>query len=150
VKRAIVVLVCFFVAAQLYRPARTNPPNNPSERLEAKLNVPQDIDELLDRACNDCHSNETRWPWYSHVAPTMWLLGRDVREGRAHWNRSRWDFTSEEGADVLDEMCEEVKEGAMPLPVYLWLHREARLSDADIRRLCEWTSQAANQLLAGP
>ena len=82
---------------------------------------------LAARACFDCHSNQSRWPWYSHVAPMSWLVQRDVDEGREHLNFSAWDRPQKNA----HEAAEEVEEGAMPLPKYLRLHPEARLSDAE-------------------
>lgn len=83
--------------------------------------------ELARRACFDCHSHETVWPWYSHVAPISWLVQQDVDEGREHLNFSAWDRPQKNA----HEAAEEVEEGAMPLPKYLRLHPEARLSDAE-------------------
>lgn len=83
--------------------------------------------ELAVRACFDCHSNETRWPWYSHVAPTSWLLQRHVEEGRAILNYSEWNRVFEEAP----ESAQTVIEGEMPLKGYLFLHPSARLSPGD-------------------
>ncbi|MCX8062213.1 MAG: heme-binding domain-containing protein [Anaerolineales bacterium] len=76
------------------------------------------------RACADCHSNETVWPWYSHIAPISWLIQRDVDRGRAALNVSEWGVQRNEGEDA----AELVQSGEMPLPIYLPLHPEARLS----------------------
>ena len=89
--------------------------------------------ELAVRACFDCHSNETRWPWYSHVAPVSWLMQRDVDRGRGELNFSEWDRRQEEA----DDAAEEVTEGRMPPRAYRISHPEARLSSAekeDLRR----------------
>ena len=75
----------------------------------------------------DCHSHETRWPWYAHLAPASWLLQRDVEEGREHFNVSTWD----RGPGDADEAYEEYAEGEMPLWFYTPLHPEARLGDED-------------------
>ncbi len=83
--------------------------------------------ELAVRACFDCHSNETVWPWYSNVAPVSWLVQRDVDEGRAKLNFSEWTRPAEEA----DEAAETVREGEMPPPIFLVTHQEARLSDAE-------------------
>ena len=86
--------------------------------------------ELARRACFDCHSNETRWPWYSNVAPLSWLIQRDVDEGRHELNWSEWGSDSEG-----DESAETVIEGSMPPGTYAILHPEARLSDQEIDAL---------------
>jgi mono/diheme cytochrome c family protein len=82
---------------------------------------------LVERACFDCHSNETVWPWYSLIAPGSWLMQRDVDEGRSELNFTEWG----RGEQEVDEIVEVVQEGEMPPWFYLPLHPEARLSDAE-------------------
>ncbi len=92
---------------------------------------------LAERACFDCHSNETVWPWYSNVAPISWLVYHDTVEGREHLNFSDWDATLAhwEGhgaaAEMPEEMAETIHEGEMPLPNYLIMHPEAKLTDTE-------------------
>lgn len=88
---------------------------------------------LAVRACFDCHSNETKWPWYSHVAPVSWLAVHDVDEGRATLNFSEWDKPQKEA----DEAAEALLEGEMPMAIYLPLHPEARLTDAEKKTLAD-------------
>ncbi len=84
--------------------------------------------ETFFRACADCHSNETRWPWYSYVAPVSWLVQDDVTEGRIHLNVSMWgDQRRNHGRDAV----EQVEQGEMPLWFYLPMHPEAKLSEED-------------------
>jgi hypothetical protein len=80
--------------------------------------------------CGDCHSNQTRWPWYSHVAPASWLIQRDVEKARAEFNVSEWGRPNQEG----DEAAEELREGEMPLWFYVILHPDAKLDDAEKTR----------------
>lgn len=82
---------------------------------------------LAERACFDCHSHQTRWPWYSHVAPVSWVVQRHVDEGREHLNFSTWGTPSRHAK----EAAEEVEEGEMPLRGYVALHPAAQLSPAD-------------------
>ena len=126
--RALLALVVLAVLLQLhpYGRAHANPPvtgepdwDNPRTR------------GLVMRTCGDCHSNETRWPWYSHVAPVSWLVQHDVEEAREHLNFSEFDRPQRDA----DEAVEEIEEGEMPLGKYLWLHPEARLDDQERRNL---------------
>lgn len=87
--------------------------------------------ELAVRACYDCHSNETVWPWYSQIAPMSWLVQRDVDEGREELNFSEWQREQDEA----DEAAETVRDGSMPPRQYLLAHSEARLSDAQLDAL---------------
>lgn len=147
-KVALVAGLCFFVGLQFVGPSRTNPVSPPARALTAQLAVPADVDALLTRACRNCHSNETRWPFYSYIAPISWLVIRDVNEGRDHMNFSDWSYTPEEGVDVLDKICREAKRGKMPLRTYTLIHWSAKLSPTDVSRLCTWSDEAAGILMS--
>jgi mono/diheme cytochrome c family protein len=92
----------------------------------------QQTRDLAVRACFDCHSNETTWPWYSNIAPLSWLIQRDVDEGREHLNFSEWNRRQRSG-----ESAETVREGEMPPPYYTVTHPNARLSDAEMQALAQ-------------
>jgi hypothetical protein len=108
--------------------------SNPPVRAEPTWDSPR-TRELAERACFACHGNNTKWPWYSNIAPVSWYVRRDVEEGRSKLNFSEWDRTYEEAG----EAAETVQEGEMPPRAYTWLHKEAKLSpeekDALIRGL---------------
>jgi hypothetical protein len=143
----VVVVSGLFVVMQFIRPERSNPPVDPARTLEARLAVPADVAGILERSCQDCHTHKTRWPWYSRFAPGSWLLARDVNEARDELNLSEWDSYDEEtAAEQLEAMCEETKEGEMPLRPYTWLHPGARLSSADVEQLCAWTERARREI----
>lgn len=135
------------VIIQLIRPERTNPATDESQMIQAHLQVPADVNAILDRSCNDCHSHQTRWPWYSQIAPVSWLVIHDVNEGRKHLNFSMWGSYDERRADhKLEEVEEEISKGGMPLPIYLPMHPEAKLSDDDKRVLTDWVKSERNRL----
>jgi hypothetical protein len=128
----------FLAVAQLVPVARTNPPGG-----VADATAPEHVRGILRRACYDCHSNETSWPWYSHVAPVSWLVAHDVGEGREVLNYSRWqDYGARERAELLEETWEEVAEREMPPAVYVLLHPEARLDEADRSALRAWVRES--------
>jgi hypothetical protein len=119
-----------FVLIQLVPFGRDH--ENPPVRQEPAWASPE-TRALAKRACFDCHSNETVWPWYAWVAPASWLVTNDVRGGRHHLNFSEWDRPQKDA----DEAVEAVREGFMPLPIYLPLHPEADLSDAEKKQLAD-------------
>ena len=121
-------LVGFFVLIQLvpYGRDHTNPPGNVEPAWDSTATR-----DLVARACFDCHSNQTKWPWYSNVAPVSWLVQYDVEEGRETLNFSEFDKPQEEA----DEAAEAVQEGEMPDPKYLLTHAEARLTPAEKEQL---------------
>jgi hypothetical protein len=144
------VLAAAFLVMQAFGGARTNPSVDPSLRLEAQTTVAPDVAGIVRRACYDCHSNETRWPWYSRVAPARWLVVHDVDEGRGQLNFSTWgEYNVYDRADMLDEACKLTTEGKMPLRPYLLLHPEARLTPQEIEGFCAWTKQEAERLTSG-
>lgn len=141
-KIAVIAVVFFLVAAQVFRIDKTNP------SVTADLSAPQPVREMLIRACYDCHSNETVWPWYSAVAPVSWLLAYDVSKGRAALNFSKWGaYSPKVRLKQLAEIREEVGHGAMPPWYYVYpMHFEARLSAADRRTLFAWLDSESGAL----
>jgi cytochrome c551/c552 len=105
---------------------------NPSEMKEPAWDSPG-TRALIRRACFDCHSNETVWPWYSHIAPVSWLVQSDVDDGRRQLNFSEWDRPQRHAKDVAAQ----VKQGDMPLWFYLPMHPAARLTEADKQALID-------------
>ena len=145
-KRLILVALVVFVALQFFGAARTNPPVDPNKAITKRVAVPADVKLLLDRGCWNCHSNQTIWPAYSYVAPISWNVISHVNDGRGSMNLTAWPESPEEAAELLDATCDEVKKKHMPLPQYVWMHPEAKLSDADRARLCDWADEAAGGL----
>jgi Haem-binding domain len=136
-----IVVVVALIAIQFIPVETTNPP------VESDIPTSPAMKAVLRRACYDCHSNETVWPWYSRAAPISWLLARDVQEGRAELNFSTWNqYSTQQQVKKLKESWKEVREGEMPPWFYLPVHRDARLS-ADDRTLLE---QWARTSIEGP
>jgi hypothetical protein len=134
------ITVGLVVAFQLAPVDRANPP------VEEPLAMPPRVAEIVHESCYDCHSHETRWPWYGYVAPVSWLVARDVREAREHLNLSTWNrYDAEERAEHLEEMFEEVEEGEMPPWFYTPLHPAARLSVQERSLLRDWLRAAGSR-----
>jgi len=126
------------VGMQFFPAERTNPP------LGTRIEVPQEVAAILERSCYDCHSNGTRWPWYSRVAPVSWWVADHVSDARSHLNFTEWpERDVDKAAHKLAEIYDEVSEGEMPLSSYVLLHPDARLSDADRGTLLRWASDAS-------
>jgi hypothetical protein len=136
-KYLIVGIIVLLIGIQFVQPDRTNPAANPAGSFQAVDKTAPDAAAILKRACADCHSYETTWPWYSRIAPVSWLVADDVKEGRAHLNFSEWNFLSPEASAIkLREICREVKSGDMPLWQYRLMHSEARLTPAEVEKIC--------------
>lgn len=139
-----------FVGIQFIQPERTNPPVDQSKTIFATLDVPPDVRAILERSCFDCHSNNTQWPWYSHVAPSSWLVASDVKEGRGHINFSTWaDYDETRQISKLDMISQMVTDDKMPLKTYRLMHPKAVLTKADVDLLSNWAEKAEDSFL-GP
>ena len=135
VVRVVVGMAIVLIGIQFIPVNRTNPP------MEEEIVALPDVKAILKRACYDCHSYETIWPWYSQVAPASWLLAWDVAEGREELNFSTWNrYTQKKRHKILKEIWEEVEEGEMPPWFYLPLHPDARLSENDHSVLRAWAT----------
>lgn len=135
-RRVLLGVVVLLVGIQLIRPEKTNPP------VSRDVDAPAEVKLLLQRACYDCHSNETKWPWYSNVAPVSWLVAHDVDEGRRELNFSEWDkYDDKRRAHKLEETEEMIERGEMPIGIYVVMHAEAKLTDAEKKSLISWAQQ---------
>jgi hypothetical protein len=141
VRRLVLALIILLVVAQLVQPKRTNPPVIPSRSLEAHVQVPGRVQFVLRRACGDCHSNQTVWPWYSHVAPISWLITSDVNQGRHHIDFDDWEAqeSPNEATEHLALICKEVRDRAMPPISYRMMHKQSRLSPEELDVVCAWS-----------
>ena len=138
-RRIVVAVLALIVVAQFIPVGRANPPEDPAQTVYATMPPPPDIAGLLRRACHDCHSSQTVWPWYSQVAPVSWLVARDVTKGRGELNFSEWGrYPGRRKDRKLKEICEQVTRGKMPMPVYTLMHPQAKLSDQDRKAMCGW------------
>jgi len=144
-----IIAVSLFVVAQFFGPAKTNPAVDQAQTLQARTQVSPEVASILDRSCGDCHSNNTRWPWYSNVAPVSWFVINHVDEGRADMNFSEWgQYDARHQAGQLQQICREVKKGAMPLSSYTPLHPGTKLTPEDVKALCDWTNEARTRIAA--
>lgn len=145
-KKLGIALAGLFVALQFVpaAPPMTNPPVEKARSFETVMQPPAGVAATLRRACYDCHSNETAWPWYSHVAPVGWLVRQHVAEGRKQLNFSEWLLAGETGFNDwsgFEKICTEVRSGSMPMADYVRLHSEAELSEADRQAVCAWVNE---------
>ncbi len=141
VKVVVFSSLVFLVGIQIFQPRRTNPTLAPSRSLPAHVHVPEAVYADLIRSCGDCHSNETRWPWYSHVAPLSWVITDDVNEGRRHMNFEDWEALQDpkQANDRLVGICEEIKQKGMPPFSYRLVHETLGLKPEEIGLICSWS-----------
>ncbi len=141
-KRAAIVFIVVFAAAQLVRPNRTNPAIVADHTIQAQTGATGGIAPIVNRSCRDCHSNGTEWPWYSQVAPVSWLMTYGVAKGRRAVNFSEWAaYPPDAQRMMLAASCDDVTAGKMPGP-YTLLRPETRLSPEDVQAICAAARQA--------
>ncbi len=135
--RAGLWLLAIFAGMQLLPVDRANPPVAPGQALA----VPAEVDAILRPSCYDCHSNETRWPWYTYVAPVSWWIAGHVHDGRRKLNFSEWSsLDAAHQAHLLNRMEDEIMEGHMPPVSYLKMHDDVRITPLQNKILVNWMS----------
>ena len=134
-KKILIVLVIIVVGIQFIPVDRTNPP------ITQEIVAPTNVLSILKTSCYDCHSNETKWPWYSYVAPISFLVAGDVEDGRKRVNFSEWDKYDEKKKEKkMIAMIEAVEAGGMPLPKYLITHPDAEIDSKKLKTLKDWVT----------
>ena len=149
-KKILLGLLAVLVIIQFIKPAR-NQSNDETYSVATKYPMPDDVKEILKAACNDCHSNNTVYPWYANVQPSAWWLASHVNGGKKHLNYS--EFTNRPVAvqnHKFEETIEMVKEKEMPISSYTWfgLHPEAKLTDDQRAKLTAWAQANMDMLKA--
>jgi len=134
-RRAVIISIAVIVLIQFIPVNRDNPATDPSSEIK----LDGEVKLIVQTACYDCHSNNTKWPWYSYVAPVSWLVSYDVSQGRDEVNFSIWNtYPQKRITRKLTEIAEEVEKGEMPLPKYVIMHSEADLDESQRKVLVNW------------
>jgi Haem-binding domain len=139
IKKIFIFLLLVFIAIQFFHPKPNKASGEQSHFIGNVYAVPADVKSILEKACNDCHSNNTRYPWYSNIQPVDWWLTNHINNGKKHLNLD--EFTSlnlSRQYNKLGGIADEVKEGGMPLNSYTWIHKDAILTEAEKTTLINW------------
>lgn len=132
--------------AQFVRPAIENPPVDPARSLWNDRTVDPRVAGILKRACADCHSHETVWPWYSKISPVSWFMAKHIQDGREKLNLSEWTPSQ----DQMEEIYDSIAKRKMPLQSYVLMHPDAKLSASDQELLNAWVrGKLATQNITG-
>ena len=146
-KWILVILVAAFALLQLTNLGRTTPMVVAGHDLLSTNPPPAEITAMLRSACYDCHSYETRWPWYGHVAPVTWWLDSHVHDARERLNFSEWPHNDpQKAAKKWNRVSGSVRDGDMPLASYAQIHKAARLTEQQRNALSDWAEGEANRL----
>lgn len=142
-----IVLLIALIVIQFIRPAQNKSVASQPNDIAVSMRVPEDIQLILRKACYDCHSNNTEYPWYSYIQPVYWWLNHHVEEGKGELNFSEFGaYKLKRKIKKLNEISGEVTEGEMPLASYTWMHKEAKLSKEEANKIINWANLMANKL----
>lgn len=138
-KKILVVILVAFIIIQFFPIDKTNPPLEPGMDFINIKNTPPDVAKLIKTSCYDCHSNETKYPWYASIAPSSWFLKHHIDEGRRELNFSTFaTYETKRQIHKMEETVEMIEKKEMPLESYYIGHQDAKLSDADRQKLVNY------------
>ena len=145
-------LAAIFLVLQAFRPAKNLSPAAPfsgKNDITALHPTPVAVKTILERSCYDCHSDNTRYPWYAEIQPVGWWLQWHINDGRRHLNFAQFaKYPTKRAGKKMDEVIDETRDRGMPLPSYTLIHRGAKLTDAEIAALADW-AESVHQHIAG-
>ena len=138
IKKILIGLLVVLIVMQAFRPAK-NISGDKTKDISVSYVIPEDVKAILAKACNDCHSNSTRYPWYAEIQPTAWWLSNHINDGKRHLNFNEFDgYRIARQYKRLEDCIEEIKQGDMPLSSYTLIHKDAILTDAEKQTLFNW------------
>ena len=148
-KKILLVLLAAFIIIQFIHPKPNKASGEQPNFIGNSFAIPEDVKSILHKACNDCHSNNTRYPWYSNIQPVDWWLNNHIKEGKAglnfdvYTNRNlRYQYHK------MEDLVEQVKENRMPLSSYTWIHKDAILTDQEKAKLTAWAESIMDTMKA--
>ncbi len=146
-KRTGIALLIILVLIQFYRPAKNIDPTTPATDITLAYQTPEPITQILHKACYDCHSNNTSYPWYDNIQPVNMWMADHVKDGKDELNFSEFgSFKTKRKLKKLKEIVSEVEENEMPFDSYTWMHKEARLTAAEKQMLIEWAKSLSTRI----
>ena len=137
-KKILLGILVVIVLIQFIRPEK-NISNKDINDISTVMDVPENVQEIIKTSCADCHSNTTKYPWYSEIAPVSWYLASHVNDGKKHLNFSEWAaYNKNQKEHIIKDLKKELKSKEMPLNSYLWIHKEAVVSPEQYKILLDW------------
>ena len=147
VRRILIALLVILLIIQFFHPARNAAQGEQPNHISTIYAVPSEVKNILEKTCNDCHSNNTVYPWYSKVQPVDWWLTDHINEGKRELNFDEFTtYNLRRQYHKLDEVMKQVKDGEMPLNSYTWIHNDARLSDEQKNSIINWAGSIRNEM----
>lgn len=146
-KKLLIVLLVAFVIIQFFRIDKTNPAPTPGMDFLNIKNTPESTAKLIKNGCYDCHSNESKYPWYSNIQPIAWFLKKHIDDGRKELNFSTFaTYEPKRQAHKLQEAAEMIENGAMPLESYILMHPEAKFTEAQKKEIIDYFNSIESEI----
>ena len=146
-KKILLALLVVLVVIQFIQPARNTKRQVMERDIITQLSVPADVQTILKASCYDCHSNNTKYPWYVNIQPMGWLLAKHIKEGKAELNFDEFgNYSKRRQLSKLKAVANSVKDGSMPLSSYTLIHGDAKLDDNDKQRIIDWFLKTKDSL----
>jgi hypothetical protein len=143
IKKIFIAVAVLFVVIQFIRPAKNLGTVDGPNDITHTVVVSPEVQSMLQKACNDCHSNHTEYPWYYNIQPVAWWLANHVNDGKRHLNFSEFNtYKTKRKLKKLKEVKEEIEDGEMPMDSYLWIHSNAKLSKTEKNSLYKWVEES--------
>lgn len=147
IKRIFLVIIALFIVIQFFRPGKNLASGKGAADITSQYHVPQPVLSVLQRSCYDCHSNNTVYPWYSHIQPVAWFLADHIKKGKQELDFSVFaNYAPKKAAHKLDEIIAETGEQEMPLSSYTTIHRNAVLSQTEINMIAAWAGALGDSI----
>ena len=146
-RKIMYVLLAAFIVIQFIHPAKNTSKGLQPNTIGNNYAIPADVKTILGKACNDCHSNNTRYPWYAKIQPVDWWMNKHVVDGKKDLNFD--EFTNRAPRyqyHKMEEVIEMVKEREMPLKSYTWTHKDARLNSNEREKLTGWAQSVMDAM----
>lgn len=139
VKNILIFLLIVFIVAQFFRQEKNKSDQPVPNDIHTMVAIPAEADHVLKVACNDCHSNNTHYPWYAEIQPVTWWLNDHIKDGKRHMNFNEFKgYRPWRQYEKMEEIIELVKEDEMPLWSYSLIHRDANLDAKQKNTLINW------------
>ena len=149
IKKILLVLLAALVIIQFIHPKPNKSKGDQPNYIGRSFAIPDDVKHLLTIACNDCHSNNTRYPWYTNLQPVDWWITKHIRKGKKNLNFDEYiNRPLRYQYHKMEEMIEQVKEGEMPLNSYTWIHKDAKLTQGQRDKLIGWANSIMDTMKA--
>lgn len=142
-------MLIVFIGLQFFRPAKNVQAETAPTHISNKFNLPAEVNTIMAKACYDCHSNNSRYPWYFNIQPVGMWMNKHIKNGKSHLNFSEYtDKRLRYQYHKMEEVIEQVKDNHMPLPSYTWMHKDARLTEAEKNLLIDWAGTVMDTMKA--